>query len=84
MPKQNKQHHRYGTSEGKKKKREIQCLNVNQINSSEERYNTATRKKGMKSARRRESKKKTKQDNFLRGSTLTQENNSKDKRDRRC
>ena len=59
MPKQNKQHHRYGTSEGKKKKeREIQCLNVNQINSSEERYNTATRKKGMKSARRRESKKK--------------------------
>ena len=34
-------------------------MNVNQINSSEERYNTATRKKGMKSARRRESKKKT-------------------------
>lgn len=59
MPKQNKQHHRYGTSEEKKKRGEIQCLNVNQINSSEERYNTATRKKGMKSARRRESKKKT-------------------------
>ena len=62
MPKQNKQHHRYGTSEEKtkkKKREEIQCLNVNQINSSEERYNTATRKKGMKSARRRESKKKT-------------------------
>lgn len=71
--------------EKKKKEREIQCLNVNQINSSEERYNTATRKKGMKSARRRESKKKKKnQDNFLRGGTLTQENNSKDKRDRRC
>lgn len=43
--------------EKKKKREEIQCLNVNQINSSEERYNTATRKKGMKSARRRESKK---------------------------
>lgn len=48
----------YGTSEGKKKRGEISCLNVNQINSSEERYNTATRKKGMKSARRRDLKKK--------------------------
>ena len=28
--------------------------------------------------------KKKKKDNFLRGGTLTQENNSKDKRDRRC
>ena len=43
---------------GKKKRGEIPCLNVNQINSSEERYNTATRKKGMKSARRRDFKKK--------------------------
>ena len=47
----------YGTNEGEKKKKtrgEIQCLNVNQIKSSEERYNTATGKKGIKSARRRE------------------------------